>query len=587
MTNSPPGGKGSSSKAKGNGSRHRSSCGGSRSHFASSIQGCSKFQGACEALKDYIFDCSDHRQADCYANSLKRISEYVGSEYKNGGDIQSSVINETKFTVPTPTAPTVADPDNPTPDEKLQLRLHEKRLDAMVKREGTLDDNIQRLYSLVLGQCTDLLQTKLKQQADWNTVSTDQDGIELLKMIKTAVHRFDDQKYTPLAHYHAKSAVYALCQGNLTNDEYLKKFNNLVDVAKSYEGQLHDKAINDIVTENEHPGTAYSALNDAQKTAVNQKAHELFCATIFLAQCNKRQYGKLLEELENGYTRGQDGYPSDMVTAFKMINEYKCWQPTKPTEVSGTAFTTRGRKSKPVRDSSDTDWHKDAICHECGKKGHIQPNCPDLDDDDNDNINSKPNQKQNKGKKDKGKNVTFAQDTNDSPDQDDGSGGFGFCNTTEPQLDLRKLILLDNQSTVDIFCNQSLVQKIWKSNESMTVKSNGGSLTTMMKATVKNYGEVWFDERAITNILCVKNVRRKFPIEYDCYPQSTFYVKKHDGTLIDFVMHPDGLHYHDTRRKALTLVNTVTENEEGYTKHQLQEAKTARELQATVGSPST
>ena len=182
-------------------------------------------------MKEHIFDCSDHRQADCFANTLKRISEYVGSEYKNGGDIRSSVVNETKFKVPVPTKPVPADALAKTPEEEIQEKLWEKRLNVVIKHEGTLDDNIQCLYSLVLGQCTDLMQTKLKQQSNWETVSRYQDGIELLKMIKTTVHRFDDQKFTPLAHYCAKDAIYGLHQGNLTNDEYLKKFNNLVDVA--------------------------------------------------------------------------------------------------------------------------------------------------------------------------------------------------------------------------------------------------------------------------------------------------------------------------------------------------------------------
>ena len=43
---------------------------------------------------------------------------------------------------------------------------------------------------------------------------------------------------------------------------------------------------------------------------------------MFLVQCDKRRYGKLLEDLENNYTRGDNGYPKDMVTTFKMINEF-------------------------------------------------------------------------------------------------------------------------------------------------------------------------------------------------------------------------------------------------------------------------
>ena len=119
---SPSGGRGHGGRGKGR-EKARSHHGGQRSHHVSPTMRATKFHGSCDALKEYIFDCSDHRQADQFANTLKRILEYVGAEYKNGGDIHSSVVNETKFTVLIPTAPTVVDPANPTAQEQVQIRL--------------------------------------------------------------------------------------------------------------------------------------------------------------------------------------------------------------------------------------------------------------------------------------------------------------------------------------------------------------------------------------------------------------------------------------------------------------------------------
>ena len=76
----------------------------------------------------------------------------------------------------------------------------------------------------------------------------------------------------------------------------------------------------------------------------------------------------------------------------------------------------------------------------------------------------------------------------------------------------------------------------------MIVKGNSGDLKNHQKAHVKSYGEVWFDERAITNIMSLKNVKEKFRVTYDSNRDGTFTVHKLNGVNIKFGMHRDGLH---------------------------------------------
>ena len=72
--------------------------------------------------------------------------------------------------------------------------------------------------------------------------------------------KFDEQKYLPLALHQAKSNFHNIRQGSLSNAEYLEKFNNVVDIATVYSGQLHDQAITDIATETAHAGVDYDTL---------------------------------------------------------------------------------------------------------------------------------------------------------------------------------------------------------------------------------------------------------------------------------------------------------------------------------------
>ena len=118
-----------------------------------------KFKGKSSDLEGCIFDCSDSRQADKYITAFKRIAEYVREEFKYGGNIRSSIENSKRFEIPMPTAPD----DNGTALLKIILN---RKIDIYVKRDGILDENLQKAYSLIHGQCTELLKGELKTSAN-------------------------------------------------------------------------------------------------------------------------------------------------------------------------------------------------------------------------------------------------------------------------------------------------------------------------------------------------------------------------------------------------------------------------------------
>jgi hypothetical protein len=67
-------------------------------------------------------------------------------------------------------------------------------------------------------------------------------------------------------------------------------------------------------------------------------------------------------------------------------------------------------------------------------------------------------------------------------------------------------ILLDSQSTADIFCNPSLLANIRYAGKSIKIHCNASTSIVTQIGTLKNYGEVWFNTKTIVNILSLARV---------------------------------------------------------------------------------
>ena len=95
------------------------------------------------------------------------------------------------------------------------------KVELYAKRKSTMDSNIHKPYSLVFGQCSELLQIKMKQQSQWDYILLDQNAIALLEMINIVTFFFEDQNFLPLDLYQAKANIYVFCQDYMTDQDYL------------------------------------------------------------------------------------------------------------------------------------------------------------------------------------------------------------------------------------------------------------------------------------------------------------------------------------------------------------------------------
>ena len=113
---------------------------------------------------------------------------------------------------------------------------------------------------------------------------------------------------------------------------------------------------------------------------------------------------------------------------------------------------------------------------------------------------------------------------------------------------------------------------------------------TNLVGELPGYGPVWFDPRAIANVLSLKLVKEKYHIQYNSNEDDGFVVTKPTREKFKFIQSASGLHYLDmtiqnTDKSVDTtlVVNTVKENKKNYINNDYLCALRACEIQITVG----
>ena len=487
-----------------------------------------KFIGSCDDIKGHIYDYSSiNKNTDQYGKTTHAIADYVGRTYKYGGDVKMCLTKLEQIVIDVPT--------QPEGNDAVLKSIFNAEITEHVKRKCFLRENLKSAYTLIWGQCTDFLKAKLEALKTFDGIETKQCPIDLLKAIKSIIYNYEEHKYIYSAVYEAYKAFYNMRQqAGVTNSEYLEQFKNVVDVLEQHGGSLgHDT----VFLENDEE---FAILSDAEKEdkdtlkAIKKTFRDMYIGCTFIYKSDQERYSKLKEDLHNDYMKGSDNYPENLVDAFGMLTNYKL--PTSRggnAKSTGVAFSQKGKKNSNNNrgnnnnnnnTNSNNNNAKDVECFNCKQKGNFARNCPNKSNTSNTNVSNDAN-----GNNNSNKSVKFNLNNNEVQlfNIMSNNTSVGISNFNG-QDNLKKWILLDNQSTTDIFCNGDYLNNIQDTDETMTVYTNGGSITTSKKGFLKGYGKVWYHPDAITNILSMSNVKKQFRVTYDSDSVDRFTIQKPD-----------------------------------------------------------
>jgi Reverse transcriptase (RNA-dependent DNA polymerase) len=512
-------------------------------------------------------------------------------------------------------------------DEKAEWeanwKIYRSKVEALQKHRG-------QAFSMIKGQCTQALLEQMKCDTDYTTIIASNDPLRLKTLIERAIISQSENKYPYATLYEQEVGLFGFQQNLMTDDQWHERFNTKVDIGNSL-GVTREHLLSLNYVSEDLYSKKFEELDPDEKEEVREDAKERYLAYIFLRQSGT-QHEQLKRDLSNDFTKAADAatrakvYPKTRDEVYGYLQRYSKTVPRLPTPSEGGSFVQKGGKGgkeeKDEKDVYDKKYWKDKTCHQCGKKGHPKYACK-KDADEDKSVSSKATKASAKSKKEalatvkevnkylKKQRKTFAtlearleeeanSDITESDDEEaeQEQAHFQFAFHTRhifhsmklQDINMKDVILLDNESTTDLFCNKRFVTDIRKSKSTVTINGNGGTLKVTKKATLPGYHrKVWFDPKAITNILSLANVKKQYRVTYDSQEgKGDFIVHRSEHGMPDmhFCMHPTGLHVYHPTDDEIMLLNTVSGNLQGYTKRQVAGATLAKALYEKLAYPS-
>jgi hypothetical protein len=432
------------------------------------------------------------------------------------------------------------------------------KFDAYMKREQALETNMTKAYAFLWSQCSKAMQNKIEGRSEFIS-EIKGDPIKLMKAIKQHSLHYQDRKYEMAIVYDALRTMINLRQReNESLQEYTKRFKTSQEVMELHLGGCIELP-KYMAQMKEYDSTDPDKIKMCKIRAYNQ-----LMGYMYMENADKVKYGTLLSCLQTQISLGNNQYPKTLLEANNVLSNFKADNNLVRQKFNNSKKETNGNdevlqvtlaqldaKCK-YKDKPKSEW---AINKSKNKQqSHLNTESrPELQSTDTQSQTSRP----------------ASTTTSSIP-------GWGGVHMQFFQSDnMKDVILLDNQSTVSLFCNHKMVRNIRRVDQELVLQTNAGTLVTDMRAEVPQYGEVWYHPDAITNIFSFAEMEDKHPVRYNSKQEHAFIVSLPHKEL-KFTRNESGLYVFkppyitdETRSEVNMMMDSVEENAKVFTEREI------------------
>ena len=158
------------------------------------------FTGSDSSMNGHIYDVPTDKVSDQYIKTTKEVRKWVG---RNFSDTYPALFMAAIDNMVMPALPVV---NNPIVGDPMSFEIWKEDRKELKKAEKAYANFLASLYNLIMGQCTEALEDRIRSHIDFPTVN--QNGLRLLEIVKQITHTYEEQTYPDDAIMSIKETFY-------------------------------------------------------------------------------------------------------------------------------------------------------------------------------------------------------------------------------------------------------------------------------------------------------------------------------------------------------------------------------------------